>query len=36
VTRLNDLLRRGQVAPDEDIHVRCRVYLVELHGNLRS
>jgi hypothetical protein len=32
VTRLNDLLRRRQVAPDEDVHVRLLIYLVELHG----
>ncbi len=35
VTRLNDLLRRGQIAPDEDVHVRGWIYLQELHGNLR-
>jgi hypothetical protein len=35
VTRLNDLLRRGQIAPDEDVHIRCWIYLQELHGNLR-
>ncbi len=31
VTRLNELLRRGQVAPDQDVHVAL-IYLVELHG----
>ncbi len=35
VTRLNDLLWRGQVAPDEDVDVRRRIYLQESHGNLR-
>src|SRR5262245_15040220 len=35
VTRLNELLRRGQFAPDQNVHVRPLIYLQELHGNLR-
>jgi hypothetical protein len=35
VTGLNDLLRRRQIAPDEDVHVRGLIYLQELHKNLR-
>ena len=36
VTRLNELLRRGQVAPDKDVHVRLRIYLLKRHGNLQE
>ena len=33
VTGLNDLLWRGEIAPDEDVHVGRRIYLQELHNS---